>query len=91
MRESEYMPTTTIRVSTQTRDTLHELAQAAGVSMQKVLDSALEIYRRQQLLEQANAAYEQLRNAPVAWKELERERQEWDTTRADGLESREAR
>jgi predicted transcriptional regulator len=79
------MPTTTIRVSTQTRETLHELAEASGVSMQKVLDIALEVYRRQQLLEEANTAYARLRDKPAAWEEVERERRQWDATLGDGL------
>lgn len=85
------MTTTTIRVSTQTRETLHELAEASGVSMQKVLDKALETYRRQQLLEQANSAYAALRDDKVAWAEIERERREWDATLGDGLENQEGK
>lgn len=81
------MPTTTIRVSVQTRDALHQLAEASGTSMQKVLDHALEVYRRQQLLEQANAAYGAVREDDEAWAEVERERQAWDATLNDGLEA----
>ena len=80
------MSTTTIRVSTRTRDLLQELAQRSGVSMQSVLEHALEHYRRQQLLEATNAAYATLQTDPGAWSELERERIEWDQTLADGLE-----
>ena len=80
------MPTTTIRVSTETRETLHKLAESSGVSMQKILESALETFRRQQLLEQANTAYAILRNDPAAWKEVEDERRLWDATLGDGLE-----
>ena len=83
------MPTTTIRVSTQTRETLHDMAEASGVSMQKVIDNALDVYRRQQLLEQANEAYGVLREDKAAWKEIERERREWDATLSDGLEDEE--
>lgn len=79
------MTTTTIRVTTQTRARLHELAQASGLSMQRVLDEALEVYQSQQLLEQTNAAYAQLRADPVAWEEMERERAAWDATLEDGL------
>ena len=80
------MPTTTIRVSTQTRDKLHLLADATGVSMQKILDDALESYRRQQILDEANDAYAALRNDPEAWEELVRERQQWEATLLDGLD-----
>ena len=57
------MTTTTIRVSLRTRDLLQELAQTSGSSMQAVLEQALEQYRRQQLLEETNAAYAALRAA----------------------------
>lgn len=80
------MTTTTIRVSTKTRDTLHALARTAGLSMQQVLEQALEVYRRQQLLEATNAAYEALRRDPASWHEFEQERRDWDATLADGLE-----
>jgi predicted transcriptional regulator len=83
------MPTTTIRVSVETRKRLHELAESSGVSMQKVLDNALDVYRCQQLLEEANAAYGALRSDAEAWAEVERERQEWDATLGDGLEREE--
>ncbi len=78
--------TTTIRVSIQTRDLLHQLAQRSGTSMQSVLELALEQYRRQQLLEATNAAYAALHADTAAWADLERERSEWDQTLTDGLE-----
>jgi predicted transcriptional regulator len=78
--------TTTIRVSTHTRDLLQELAQRSGVSMQAVLEHALEQYRRQQLLEATNAAYAALHADTEAWAELEHERGDWDQALADGLE-----
>ena len=74
------MPTTTIRLSTQTRDTLHQLAESSGITMQKVLEDALELYRRRHLLEQTNAAYAVLRDDPAVWQEIERERRIWDAT-----------
>lgn len=80
------MSTTTIRVSTKTRETLNALARTAGLSMQQVLEQALEVYRRQQLLEATNAAYEALREDPESWHEFEQERHDWDATLADGLE-----
>ena len=80
------MTTTTIRVSLRTRDLLQELAQTSGSSMQAVLEQALEQYRRQQLLEETNAAYAALRTAPKAWADLEQERRAWEQTLADGLE-----
>lgn len=80
------MSTTTVRIPTHTRDLLHTLARQSGMSMQSVLEDALEQYRRQQLLEATNAAYATLQTDVVAWDDIERERLEWDQTLADGLE-----
>jgi hypothetical protein len=80
------MTTTTIRISMQTRNLLQELARSSGVSMQAVLEQAIEQYQRQQLLAETNAAYALLRSDPEVWAEIEHERNEWDQTLADGLE-----
>ncbi len=78
--------TTTIRVTSQTRDLLQELAQRSGVSMQSILESALERYRRQQLLEATNPAKAAFHLDATAWSEVKQEQQAWDQTLADGLE-----
>ena len=80
------MTTTTVRISEHTRDMLRELAQAAGVSMQEVLEQAVEAYRREKFMAELNAGYAALRNDPVAWQEYQDELAEWDVTLADGLE-----
>ncbi|MCX6046153.1 MAG: toxin-antitoxin system protein [Chloroflexi bacterium] len=80
------MPTTTIRVSTKTREAIHELAHIAGVSRQEIIDRALEVYRRQRILVETNAAYAILCANKEAWNGLEAERTLWDATLADGLE-----
>ncbi len=79
------METTTIRVSGATREALRMLAREAGKPMQDVLAEAVELYRRQRIIEQANAAYAALRSDPHAWQEELEERRMWDTTLADGL------
>jgi hypothetical protein len=56
------------------------------LSMQLVLEQALEQYHRQQLLDTINAAYAALRTDPEAWSHLEHERLAWEQTLADGLE-----
>jgi hypothetical protein len=80
------LPTTTIRVSLKTRDRLQELARRSGVSMQEVVEQALDLYRRQQLLAATNTAYAALRAEPNAWQTHQAERAEWDATLNDGLE-----
>ncbi len=78
--------TTTIRVSRRTRDALRELTHTSGNSMQQVIEEALELYRRQQLLEATNAAYAALREDANGWNEFVTELEAWDATLADGLE-----
>ncbi len=79
--------TTTIRVSTQTRNVLRELAQSIGVPMQKVIEQAIDQYQRQHFLYSANAAYAQLREDEPEWNAYQEELAEWDVALNDGLES----
>jgi len=80
------MPSTTIRVSDKTHACLHELAREVGVSMQDVVEQAIELYRRKVLFAQANAAYAALLSDPAAAEDWEQEFAAWDTTLQDGLE-----
>jgi hypothetical protein len=48
---------------------------------------AVEQYRRSVILGLTNTAYGALRADPDSWAELQTERDEWDSTLADGLES----
>ena len=82
---------TTIRVSEKTRDTVHDLARNVGVPMAAIVEQAIEQYRRQHILDAANAHYASLRADPEAWAEVEAERAIWDVTLADGLEDRYSR
>lgn len=54
--------------------------------MTEVLEAALEGYRRQRLLDQANAAYEALATDSAAWDSYRQEVDSLDATAADGLE-----
>jgi hypothetical protein len=77
---------TTIRISTETRTVLSELVQTTGLSMQAILEQAIDMYRRQRMLIALNDAYAALQADPAAWSDLEAEREEWDVTLNDGLE-----
>jgi len=77
------VPTT--RISTSTHELLRRLAKESGLSMQLVIENALEAYRRQRFLERSNRAFEKLRADADAWKREERERQAWDAALADDL------
>jgi predicted transcriptional regulator len=78
--------TTTIRVSLATHQKLTALAKETGTTLQRVVDEALETFRRQQMLAATNAAYAALAANPEAWHEVEAERELWDQTVGDGLE-----
>lgn len=80
------MSTTTIRVSAETRNLLHNLARQAGTSMQQVLEDALAQYRRRQFLEALNAAYHAAQADPAAQAAEKAERAAWDATLLDGLD-----
>lgn len=77
-----------VRISEKAKKTLRELAKRAGLSMHAVLDDAIEAYRRQRFLEDANRAFAALRKDPKAWKAELEERKAWDSTLADGLDEK---
>jgi predicted transcriptional regulator len=81
------MSSITVRLDAASRETLKELAARSGQSMQEVLRRAVEEYRRRVFLESVNLAYSRLRHDPRAWEQAGREREEWDSTAADGLGS----
>lgn len=79
------MPSTTVRISEEAHRALRELAARTGEPMQAILDRAIEQYRRQRFLEEANAAYAVLRNDLDAWHDERDEREVWDNSLADGV------
>jgi predicted transcriptional regulator len=80
------MASTTVRVSMHTHELLRKLAEASGEPLHKVLERAVENYRREQFYAEFNAAFERLRADPVAWEEELAERALWERTLADGLD-----
>ena len=81
------MSSRTVRIDDASHAVLRQLAEQLGESMQEILSEAIEFYRRQQFLEEANRAYAALRSNPVAWKEELEERAAWDNTLMDDLEN----
>jgi len=65
---------TTIRVSEETRDRLASLANATGRPMTKVLEDAVETLERRIFFETLNQRYQELRDDPEAWAEIDHER-----------------
>jgi len=84
----EIMSTSNVRISSEGREVLRELARQEKRPMAAVLEKAIERYRRQKFLEEANASYAALKANPKKWKEETAERKLWDSTNADGLEDR---
>jgi predicted transcriptional regulator len=80
------MASTTVRVSEHTHGLLRKLAEATGEPLAKVLEGAVENYRREQFFAELNAAYARLQADPVAWEEELAERALWERTLADGLD-----
>lgn len=80
------MPSTSIRIDEQALAVLRELARRQRQPVQTVLKQAIDSYRREKFLEEANAAFAALRSNPEAWNEEQQERDLWDRTSGDGLE-----
>lgn len=80
------MKTVTVRVPTEIRRTLQQLAVESQQSMQSVLAKAVEEYKRQWILQRTNEAYGALRGQPDLWKEEQEERRVWEATLGDDLE-----
>jgi hypothetical protein len=80
------MNATTVRIGREALGLLHQLAREEGLSQQRVLERALEAYRRLRVLEASNDAFARLRGDDAAWKEEQEERRAWDATLGDGGE-----
>jgi hypothetical protein len=66
---------------------LLKLANSSGDTIQEILDKAIENYRRNLFLVQANESFFTLRNNKTLWQEEIAEREAWDQTLADGIDS----
>ncbi|HQU42807.1 MAG: toxin-antitoxin system protein [Planctomycetia bacterium 21-64-5] len=80
------MATVTVPISEASHKVLLELASHGGEPIERLLDRAIEEYRRSRLLDETNAAFAALRSDEGAWREELAERQDWDATLADGLD-----
>jgi predicted transcriptional regulator len=65
---------TTIRVSEVTRDRFAKLADTTGRPMTQLLDEAADALERRVFFDQLSTRYEELRDEPQAWSEIEAER-----------------
>ncbi|WP_204106577.1 MULTISPECIES: hypothetical protein [Spirulina sp. CCY15215] len=76
----------TIIISPKSQETLEKLSMSSGETIPTILEKAIENYRRQMFLMEANQAFTALRNDETLWQEELAERQIWDNAIADGLE-----
>ena len=67
---------TTVRVSTTTRDRLAAMAETAGRPMTSIIDEALDALERRQFFTALNLRYGQLRDESDEWSSIEAERAE---------------
>ena len=77
-----------VSISESAHQLLSQLAETEQISIETALDRALENYRRQVFLKQANVAFDELRAVPEAWQEELEERELWNHTLDDGAEER---
>jgi hypothetical protein len=78
--------TTTMRVTHRSLETVRYLSSVTGQKQQEVIDKAVESYRRQVFLGQANAAFAELKSDEEAWNRESCERAGWDNTLSDSQE-----
>jgi len=80
------MSTATIRATQETRNTIRELAEKYGITMQEVVAEAVKTLRRQLFFAELDEACAALEAAPEACQEWQAEIAAWDVTLMDGLE-----
>jgi len=80
------MPSTTVRISPLSQRILRDLAARTGEPMQALLEKAIEAYRREHFLEEANEAFAALRRNAKQWQAEREERAAWDVALSDGQE-----
>lgn len=76
-----------LRVSREIHEKLRELARNEGMSMQGVLEKALNEYQKNRFFDSLNTSFAALKNDPEAWAEELQERRLWENTLKDGLET----
>ncbi len=79
------MESCTVVIGSTSYKSLQEMAARSGESIPEILEKAIDQYRKQQFLAEANLAYAALRNNREAWASEIEERAAWDITLADGL------
>ncbi len=76
----------TVHVEDTLHLTLQSLAEDEGRPIARVLEDAVDQYRRARFLDEMREGYARLKQDPVSWQEYLAEAREWDQISADGLE-----
>lgn len=75
---------TQMRISEATHAVIKNLASEYGESMQSIVETAVERYRRELFLQTLNEDFKRLREDEAAWAQELEERALWDNTLLDG-------
>ena len=78
---------TNIQISARSLDVIRQISERKGLDVSEVLDCAVETYRREVLLDETSMAFHALKENAEAWVEELNERELWETSIGDGLES----
>lgn len=79
-------PTTTVRVSSSTRDAVVRLCKQHGLSSADLLAELVERREQDEILERMNASFARQRADVEAWSSEKAERESWEATLLDSLE-----
>lgn len=80
------MRSAAVHLTPKTHQALNDIAFAAGESVEKVLERAVEDLYKRVYLDGLNADYARLRKNSRAWAQFQRELREWELTNSDGLD-----
>ena len=78
--------TTTIRVTKQLYQTVKLLAKQENENIQRLLERAVNEYKRKKFFEEMDSAFQRLEADGSAWQEELKEREAWERTLKDDLE-----
>lgn len=74
-----------LRIDRRTDSVLSKLAKQTGKAKKDLVARAVELMRREQLLDAMNAGFAALKADPAAWAEELEERRLWESAVADGV------
>lgn len=83
LRRERTVSTTTVKVTRSTHETLKAMAERRGTTMQELMEKVVADMRRQEFLDAMNCAYAEVGQD----QEVASERDLWDETLMDGLET----